>query len=95
MSICDNMSGSSIHHMDSIKIDDDWSQGLLTSVNIRSEPSMSQARGARGHGGTTQNKYVSFFFHMDEKSDIDIELNDVVVTKISNILIDQRITFTI
>ena len=28
-----------------------------------------------------QNKYVTFFFHMDEKYDIDMRLNKVIVPK--------------
>ena len=37
--------------------------------------------GAEGHGGTTQNKYVGFFSHMNEKSLIDIGLNEVAFAK--------------
>ena len=59
----------SVHHLDGIQIDDDGSQGLPTSVNVGSAPSIPQARGAGDHGGTTQNKYVNFLSQMDEKSD--------------------------
>ena len=65
------MSGGSIHLMDSIEIDDDGSQGLPTSVNIRSVPFTPQARGAECHCKTIHNKYLNLFSCMDEKSDID------------------------
>ena len=42
---------------------------------------MSQARCGGNNGGTTQNKYVTFFSHMDEKADIDMGLNKVFVPK--------------
>ena len=67
--------------MDSIKIDVDGSQGLPTLVSVGSDPSISQANGTVGHGGTTQNKYKRFFSCMDEMSDIDIGLNKVFVLK--------------
>ena len=53
LSSCDNMSGDSGHHVDSIEIDYDRSQGLPTSINVRSVQSEPQARGAAGHGRTT------------------------------------------
>ena len=71
----------SLHHLDGIQIDDDGSQGLPTSVNVRSAPVRPQVRGAGGNGGTTQNEYVNIFSCMDEMSDIDIGHNDVVVPK--------------
>ena len=40
---------------------------------------MPQARGAGDHGGTNQNKYVIFYFCMDDKFGIEIELSEVVV----------------
>ena len=67
----------SIHHLDGMQIDDDGSQGLPVSVNVGSALSILQARGARSHGGTTQNKYMNFFPMWT--SDIDIGLNEVVV----------------
>ena len=70
-----------VHHLDGIQIDDDGSQGLPTSVNIGFAPAIPQARGDGGHGGTNQNKNENFFSHMDEKSDIDIGLNEVIVPK--------------
>ena len=73
------MSDGSVHHMDSIEIDDDGSQGLQKSVNVRSVQSIPQARGNGGHGWSNQNKYVNLFSFMDEKSDIDTRLNEVVV----------------
>ena len=42
---------------------------------------MPQARGSGSNGGTTHNTYVAFFFCMDENSDTDIGLNEVVVPK--------------
>ena len=47
------MSGGSVHHTGSIEIVDDGSQGLPMSVNVRSAPSIPQARGAGDHGGVT------------------------------------------
>ena len=70
-----------VHHLDGIQIDDDGSQGLPTSINVGSAPVISQTRGAGGHGRTTHNKYVNFFSHLNEKSDIDIGLNELVVPK--------------
>ena len=75
------MSDGSVHHMDSIEIDDDGSQGLPRPVNDGSAPSIPQAKDARDHGGTSQNKYMNFFSCMNEKSDIDIGLNEVVAFK--------------
>ena len=44
-------------------------------------PLLLQARGSDSIGGTIQNKYVNFFYHMDEKPDIDIKLIKVFVAK--------------
>ena len=60
---------------------DDGSQGLPTTVNVRSAAVIPSSRGAGGHGGTTQNNNMNFFSCLDEKSDIDIELNKVVFPK--------------
>ena len=84
-----------IHHLDEIQIDDDGSQGLPTSVHVRSAPVIPQARDTGGHGGTTQNKYMNFFSHMVEKSDIDIGLTKLLFLKTSKVPIDPRITFAI
>ena len=37
--------------------------------------------GAGDHCGTTQNTYIGFFFHMNEKSVIDTGLNEVAFAK--------------
>ena len=54
------MGGGLVLHMEIVEIDD-GSQGLPTSVNVACAPSIPQTRGAGGHGGTTQNKYMNFF----------------------------------
>ena len=89
------MRGGSVYHMERIEIDDDESQGLLTAVNVRSAPFMPQARDTKSHGRTTQNQDVNLLSHIDEKSDIDIGLNEVVVPKTSKFFMDPRITFII
>ena len=73
--------GGLVHYLDGIQIDDDGSQGLPSSVNVGPAPVIPQTRGTGGHSGTTKNKYANFFSHMDEKSDIDIGLNKVIVPK--------------
>ena len=54
---------------------------MPSSINVSFSPSIPQARGSGGNGETTKNKDVTFFFHLNRKSDIDIELNTVVVPK--------------
>ena len=49
-----------------IQIDDDGSQKALI-INVGFASSVPQARGSSGNGGTTKNKYVTFFSHMNEK----------------------------
>ena len=70
-----------VHHLDGIQIHDDGSQGPPTSVNVGYAPVIPQARVTGCHGGTIQIKHVDFFSQMNEKSDIDIGLNEVIVPK--------------
>ena len=53
---------------------------MLSSTNVGLAPSIPLARGRGGNGGTIK-KYLTFFSYMNEKQDIQIELNEVVVPK--------------
>ena len=75
------MSDGKVHDVDGIQINNDGAHRQLALVNVGSVPSIPQARGSGSDGGTAQNKYVNFFSYMDEKSDIDIGLNEVAVPK--------------
>ena len=70
------MSGHAVHQMDRFENDNDWSQGLPTSVSDRSATSIPQTRGTGDCEGTTQNNYVNLFFCMD-----NVRLNEVFVPK--------------
>ena len=78
----DNMSNGTTCHHDDIQIDDNGSQEVSSWINDDLAPSILQARGSGGNGGTTKNK----------KPDIDIKLNEVVTLKTSKVSICPRIT---
>lgn len=75
------MSDGTIHYIDDNQIDYDWSQEVPSSINIVWAPSKPQARGIGGNNEAIKNKYIIFFSCMDENSDTDIKLNEVVIPK--------------
>ena len=65
-----------------IQIDNDGSNRLPSLINVETASSIPQTRDNGSNGGTTQNKYVNLFSCMDEKSDINIGFNNVIVPKV-------------
>ena len=60
------MSDGTFCHNDDIWIDDEGSQELPSPINVSFAPSIPQARGNGSNGGTTKNKYWTYFSKMDK-----------------------------
>ena len=75
----DNMSNLSIICQDDIHMNDDRVQEAPSSINAGTFLSIYEARGSAGVGEATKNKYMTFFSCVDEKPDMDIKHNEVVV----------------
>ena len=55
------MSEGKIMQHAEIRIDDDGSQEVPSSIKVKFAPSIFHLRGRGGYGGSTKNKYVTFF----------------------------------
>ena len=86
---------TSVHNLDGIQIDDYGSPRVPTSANVGTSPVLPKAKDTRGRDRTTQNKYVNFFSHLDEKFYIDIRLIKSLFIKKSKVPITPTISFTI
>ena len=65
------MSHGRVYHHNVIHIDVEGSQEVPSSINVESG----------GNGETTKNNYVTFISDVDEKPEIDIEVNEIVIPK--------------
>ena len=54
---------------------------MSSKIKVGFAPSILCKIGSGSNSGTTQNKYASFFSHMDKISDVGTRLDEVVVSK--------------